>query len=364
MQWQFYTTSHDAWVAMQASLRSAKRSIYLESYIFLDDEIGHEFVDILVQKAQQGLDVRLILDGIGSWGFSVRSVRRLQDAGARVLSFQSLAPVRIVKSLRRLFHRNHRKTLIIDRTVGFIGGVNVKKEYASWLDLHLKIESEAAVNPMVHSFAKTWIRGGGKRRHVRDLLAHSTEMLRRKIRHLSYVFDRPVARFKERGVVRRLYIHAVHTAKRHIVIATPYFLPDKKLLAAFQQARQRGVQIELLIPLHADIRILNYALHGMFSVMHAMGAQLYVLPEMMHGKALVVDGEWGMVGSSNIDARSFFYNHEANVRFSNRTMVRDLLSILYTWRAQARTFDAIRWGRRSLWRKFCERMVGLVSPIL
>lgn len=364
MQWQFYTTSEQTWAAMQEALRSAKESIYLESYIFLDDEIGREFVDILVEKAQQGLDVRLILDGIGSFWFSVAALKRLEAAGARVLSFQSLALRRVFKSVRRLFHRNHRKTLIIDRSIGFIGGVNVDNVTATWLDLHVKIEGVQEVEPMVHSFAKTWVIGGGKRRHVRSLFHLPLVRVRKKIRHIAYVFAHPYVRFKQRSRVRQLYMEALQNARERITIATPYFIPDKKLLDAFAKARRRNVQIDLLVPLFTDLRLVTFAMHDVFVRAHAMGVNLFLLPKMMHGKALVMDARWGTIGSSNIDSRSFFYNHEANITFTNREMVRDLLQIFDGWKRIARPFDAVRWGRRSWYRKVLEWVMGCISPIL
>lgn len=349
---------------MQEALRNASHSIYLESYIFLDDGVGREFVDILVAKAQQGVRVHLILDGLGSFWFSMQSVKRLQSAGAQVLSFQSLAFHRLLKSIRRLFHRNHRKTLIVDRRVGFIGGVNVRKEYADWLDLHLQIVGEAEVAPMVQSFARTWVLGGGLRRHVRELHRDTFEILKKKVRHIVYVFAHPYRRFRERSRVRHFYIEALRNAREHILIATPYFIPDPKLLRAFSDAIRRKVKIDLLVPLVVDVRILTIGMHAMFSRAHELGIKLHLLPTMMHGKAMIVDHKWGMVGSSNIDARSFFYNHEANIAFTNREMVDELARILRHWQSLAKPFDAVRWRRRSLWRKFLEKMAGALAPIL
>lgn len=364
MQWQFYTRTEDAWDAMREALGNAHSSIYLESYIFLDDEVGRAFVDVLVSKAQQGVDVRLILDGLGSFWFSVQSIQRLRAAGARVVSFQSLAYRRFFKSLRRLNNRNHRKILIVDKCVGFIGGVNVRKEYSDWLDLHLRLEGEELVEPMVRSFGKTWLIGGGERRGVRQLLRVSSIPWRKRVRHLRYVFDHPYRRFRENSQVRREYIAACSRAKHTITIATPYFLPDKKLIQAFGAAMQRGIQIRILIPSDIDVAILHEAMSRSVKKIHALGAAVYLLPTMMHGKALVMDATYGMIGSSNIDPRSFFSNHEANITFTKPAMVKDLVGILERWRLLASPYRPARDFKATLAQWILGLVGRLFTPLL
>ncbi len=360
MQWQFYTRTGDAWEAMRAALTQAHDSIYLESYIFLDDDVGRAFVDILVRKAQQGVDVRLILDGLGSFWFSVHSIQRLRAAGARVVSFQSLAYRRFFKSLRRLNNRNHRKILIVDKRVGFIGGVNVRKEYREWLDLHLRLEGSELIEPMVRSFGQTWVIGGGERRGVRHLLRGSSVQWRRRVQHLRYVFDHPYRRFRENSQVRREYIAACRRAKQSITIATPYFLPDKKLLAAFAAAMERGIHLRILVPGQIDVAILHEAMGRTIRKVHELGASVYLLPTMMHGKALVMDATYGMIGSSNIDPRSFFSNHEANITFTKPEMVKDLIKILEKWRHVAAPFRPSRDFKSTL----AQWVLGLVGRLL
>ena len=360
MQWQFFTRTGDAWEAMRDALSQAQHSIYLESYIFLDDDVGRAFVDILVSKAQHGVDVRLILDGLGSFWFSVQSIQRLRAAGARVVSFQSLAFRRFFKSLRRLNNRNHRKVLIVDKCVGFIGGVNVRKEYQDWLDLHLRLEGEEVLEPLIRSFGKTWIIGGGERRGIRHLLKGSVVQWRRRVQHLRYVFDHPYRRFRENSQVRREYFAACKRAKKSITIATPYFLPDKKLLSAFTVAMQRGIQLRILVPAQIDVAILHEAMGRTIQRIHELGASVYLLPTMMHGKALIMDTTYGMIGSSNIDPRSFFSNHEANITFTKPEMVKDLVVILEHWRKLATPFRPSRDFKSSI----AQWMLGLIGRLL
>ncbi len=364
MQWEFYKNTEDTWEAMKDALRQAERSIYLESYVFVDDEIGHAFVDILVERAQAGLDVKVVLDGIGSFWFSVSALRRLQAAGAKVLSFQSLAFKRIFKSFRRLFHRNHRKVLIIDRRVGFIGGVNVRKDFGHWLDVHVKIVGEDWVAPLVRSFAKIWLHGGGVRHHVKTLLRHPIRRAKEQARHIKFVFTHPYRRFKEHSAIRRVYLNAMRQAKQRVVIATPYFLPDKKLMAAMEKAIARGVTIDVITPLFSDIALITYAIHARIPTFHHMGITLHLLGRMMHGKALVVDGNFGMVGSSNIDPRSFFYNHEADLSFTKKKMVSDLDGILRSWKKEAKLFDPQEWKARPIRNQILEQIGEWMSPIL
>ncbi len=364
MKYKFYTTHKSAWDGMKAELNKAQRSIYLESYIFLDDTIGRQFVDILVKKATAGLDVKLILDGVGSFWFSVHSIKRLKSAGVHVLAFQDLVWKRIIKSFRRLFHRNHRKTLIIDKKVGFIGGVNIKEAYADWLDLHLMVVGEEAVAPMVRSFGKTWVLGGGKRITVRSLIDHPIKRLSTKVKHLTYVFSHPYKRFKERSRIRKAYIDAMHSAKRIVRIVTPYFLPDKKLLGVIKRTISRGVKVELLVPLKHDEIAVQHAMHALFPELHTMGIELLLYPNMMHGKAMIVDHKLGMVGSSNFDSRSFFYNHEASLFFTNQNMITDLKKIVDKWKNQAHEFILDGWDERPLIDRVLRRVASWFSPIL
>ena len=364
MEWEFYTTSKETWQAMKKALSQSQSSIYLESFIFLDDAIGREFVDILVEKAQQGVEVKLILDGVGSFWFSALSLKRLRDAGAHVLSFQSLAFRRVVKSFRRLLHRNHRKTLIIDKQVGFIGGVNLKKAFEDWHDLHVQISGREQVAPMVRSFGKTWVLGGGSKSLVTKLINHPVTQVKKSARVVKYIFSHPYKRFKERSRVRRLYISALEQARQRVLIATPYFLPDSSLLDAMAKAARRGVMVQVILPRNPDIKIVTYAMHSLFPRLNAMGIDLYLTDKMMHGKAMVVDHNLGMVGSSNIDPRSFFYNHEANITFAVEQMVAELEEILKTWRAAAWKFDPKGWGKQSWYVRMLRWLGELVSPIL
>lgn len=364
MQWEFYTTSRATWNAIKRELKHAQSSIYLESFIFLDDDIGREFVDILVEKAQQGVEVKLILDGVGSFWFSTVSLKRLHEAGAHVLAFQSLAFRRIIKSFRRLFHRNHRKTLIIDKEIGFIGGVNFRKDFEDWYDLHMQIRGKEEVSPMVRSFGKTWVLGGGSKSLVSKLINHPVVQVKKSARVFKYIFSHPYKRFKERSRVRRLYINAMHNAKQRILIATPYFLPDKKLLDAMIKAIKRGISITVLVPRYTDILLATHAMHALFPRLHAEGIELHLSDKMMHGKAMIVDSSLGMIGSSNIDPRSFFYNHEANITFNSRAMITELEGILLAWQTKAWQFDPKGWEKRPWYVRMLRWIAEAFSPIL
>ncbi len=364
MKWEFYKTTEEAWSSMKRALRRAEHSIFLESYILIDDEAGHEFVNILVEKAQAGLDVKIIFDGFGSWWFSYSTIKRLKKAGAKVLSFQSLALKRIVKSFRRLFHRNHRKILVIDNKIGFIGGVNVYKESRDYYDLHLKIQNKDVVAPMIRSFGTSWVKGGGDHRHVKNLLRHPIKNFKKKFKQFAFIFAHPYKKFKTRSKIRKLYITSLRKARKAILITTPYFLPDKKLKLAFQKAIKRGVRIEVVVPMKGNHGPVNHAMHSMFPELHALGVKFYLLKEMIHAKALVVDHKLGMVGSSNMDSRSLFYNHEANIVFTNREMIGDLRRILNKWKKQSTVFTPDFWKGHSFLDKVLQKIWSIWSPIL
>lgn len=311
MKYKFYTVSSNAWDAMLEAIKSAEKSIYWECYILLDDTTTHNFFDILKEKAMQGIRVKIIFDAIGSFWLSSKVVQDLQQSGVEVLFFNR----------RGWFNRNHKKILIIDEKIGFIGGVNVAKAHHHWLDLHLRLEG-LIVRALLKSFIKSYKISGGK-----DILIHKKLRIHRKIRILDHL---PI--LSKNRSLKKYYLQHINNARENILIATPYFVPHLWLIKALKKAARRGVKIEIILPKETDHKIIDWLNHLFTYLVREKNIDFYFSPKMIHAKALLVDDREGLVGSNNIDATSFEFNSESGLVFKRRDMLRDLKNIFEAWK--------------------------------
>ncbi|MEK7114829.1 MAG: phospholipase D-like domain-containing protein [Patescibacteria group bacterium] len=314
MKYKFYTVSFNAWDAMLGAIKLAEKSIYWECYILLDDTPTHNFFDILKEKARQGVVVKIIADAIGSFWLGSSAVNDLRAAGVEILFFNH----------RGWFNRNHKKILIIDEKIGFIGGVNIAKAHRHWLDLHLKVEGLIA-RALLRSFIKSYKISGGK-----DNLVHQKIRLHRKIR----ILDHLPFLSKSRSL-RKFYIEHINNAKDNILIATPYFVPHLWLIKALKNAARRGVKIEIIMPKETDHRIITWLNRLFVYLVGEKGIDFYFSSKMIHAKALLVDDQEGLVGSNNIDAASFEFNSESGLVFKRKDMLKDLKNIFEAWKKES-----------------------------
>lgn len=342
-----YSTSQEAWDAMYTALEGAKKSIFWELYIFLDDNTGRRFFDLLERRAKEGIEVKLIVDAMGS-GFAMpkKRVASMKEAGVD-MHFFSERKHRYRGWWKQMVSRTHRKILIIDEKIGFIGGVNIDNRMQDWLDMHASIEG-IAVRSLLRGFAKMYTISGGPKENVKRFLKYS---LHGKDDQYEIIYDDAG---DNKSVTRSTYIEAFKKARSRIILFTPYYFPDKAFMYAMWRARRRGVRVDLLIPFRSDLRIATYAAYAWFSFMRVIGVKIHFTPGMMHGKGMVVDSEWAMIGSSNIDHTSFYDNYEANVKIKNKKSVERILYKLEDWLLQSDNFDYQRWKRRGWWQRLQE----------
>ncbi len=359
--YDIYDTSERAWDAMYQAILAAERSVYWEVYIFADDDMGKNFFELLEKKAQQGVEVRVLIDGFGSFAVSKKRFQSLHQAGVDI-QFFSERKHRYRSVWRRLIARTHRKLLIIDERVGFIGGVNIQQNMAAWLDLHVKIEGEA-VRSLLRAFAKNYIISGGKKMHVRHLLKYPVHMKKHPEQDIEFIYDDAG---QQHSRARKKYIDALLKAKKRVILFSPYYFPDKKFLYALWRARKRQVRVDLLIPFRTDVRIATYAAYAWFSLMKKMGVHVHLSNNMMHGKGVIVDDEWAMIGSSNINHGSFYDNYEANVRLKHKKTVQKVKHIVEGWLQHATKLDDLEWEKRGRFQKikewFAKKLYKLWHP--
>ena len=346
--YQIYSTSKDAWHAMYQALLGAQKSVYWELYIFVDDAEGKNFFDLLEKKATQGVDVKLIIDSLGSFWVSRKRVHSLKKAGVDV-HFFSQRKFRYRGIWRKLVSRTHRKVLVIDEEVGFIGGVNIQKHMAEWLDIQIRLEGNV-VHSLLRAFAKMYIICGGAKKEVKHLLKYKFRVTHDEV---DFIYDEGN---EKRSRARKKYTEALLKARERVILFSPYYFPDKQLLKALWSARKRGVKIDLLIPFRTDLRILTYAAYTWFSFMRKIGVNVRLTKVMMHGKGVIMDDDWAMIGSSNIDHTSFRDNYEANVKISNKLFVQRMKETIGRWMEESMSLDDVKWNNRGIIHRLKEKI--------
>lgn len=309
----------ETYAPMLEAIASATHHVHLELYIFRADKIGRIFAEALSERARAGVEVRVLVDGVGSFTTPESFFAGMRKAGVQIGTFHPVAPW---KRRWGIIRRDHRKLLVVDGRIGFAGGLNVDVCHASraqggdgWRDTHVQL-CGPAVTELDRHFLESW-RTHGPQEHRRiDLLPYLVPAApcgHQKIQ----VFANRVR--KARSPIRRMYLEAMMRAKRRLWITNPYFVPDGRLVRGFVRAVRRGVDVRLLVPKCCDVRPLDFAARPIFRYLakHGVKVHLYVT-RTLHAKTAVVDGEWATVGSFNLDPMSF-QNLELNVVVHDRT---------------------------------------------
>ncbi len=344
--YKIYSQSGEAWDAMYDEIAKAKKSVYWELFIFVDDKEGNRFFDLLQNKSRNGVDVKIIVDSLGSFGLSRKTVNKLKKTGVDIRFFHERKN-RYRGIWKKMISRTHRKILVVDEEVGFIGGVNIQASMKEWLDIHVRIEGNP-VHSLLRAFAKMYIICGGPKKNVKHLLKYK---FRVKQDFVDFIYDDAGTK---KSLARKKYTEALLKARERVILFSPYYFPDKKFMHALWKARKRGVRVDLLIPYRTDVRIATYAGYAWLSLMKKLGVKVHMTDKMMHGKGVVMDDEWAMVGSSNIDHGSFFDNYEANIHSSDHNFVSDLKNTIQGWMSLSKKLDDILWEKRGRLQKFKE----------
>lgn len=311
---------------MLEDIKQARSTIFLESFILTDDAVTNSFFEALKEKARAGVRVKIIVDQIGRLWFGSLNKEDFEKIGIEVLFF------------KRWFYRSHRKVLVIDDAVGYIGGVNIHGDYANWLDLHLRLTGRAVGN-LKRSFARVYQLSGGKEAAVLNLIKRPKTMKARAAIYKAKLWLIEHWPIKSRSALREYYRKKCATAEKSITIVTPYFIPHQWLIKCLRSAAARGIKIEIMIPAKTDSWYADIA-NRVFIESMKDKAEFLFIPEMNHAKVLLVDDREGLVGSNNIDAFSFGTNFEASVAFQRKDMVGELKNIIGRWKKTAKPADS------------------------
>jgi cardiolipin synthase len=347
-----------AFPAMLQAIRSAKRSITLEAYIFWPGTMGTTFAEALAERARAGVATHLILDGLGSQKLDEDLIERMRQAGVQVVKFR---PLRWY-TLDRVNHRTHRKLLIVDGQVGFTGGLGIADLYLGhaqdkdhWRDGQFRVAGPV-VGQLQAAFLDNWIETGGPLLHGTDYFPplDSVGGARAQAVHSS-----PGGGTEN---LRLMYHLAIASAKRSILIGNPYFVPNTLAVAMLVDARRRGVQVEIIAPGPiTDAGLVRRASRAKWGPLLEAGVRIYEYqPTMYHNKVMVVDDYWVSVGSANLDNRSFRLNDEANLNVFDEAFARAQAEIFAQDRARSRQVTLEQWRDRPV----TERIEEMVARAL
>ncbi|HEY1406886.1 MAG TPA: cardiolipin synthase [Spirochaetota bacterium] len=304
-----------------ADMKKAKKSINLETFVFRSDKIGWLITELLVEKAKAGVEVNVIYDAIGSIGASQMMFNYMKRNGVEVIEYHPFLPWRKYFNITL---RDHRKILVIDGKIAYVGGINIGKEYAgikynggNWRDTHLRIEGPA-VKEIQFFFIENWYRQGGS---IIQFDLHFPAISKKGNTLLMIISTR--SRKKIQPIIETYY-SAISTAKKSIYITNAYFVPDRKMHHAIVKAAHRGVDVRILVPGVTNIPIVKYASRYLYKYFLRHNVRIYEYQKStLHAKTAVIDGVLSTIGSSNLDRQSLYTNLEVNAtilddRFGNR----------------------------------------------
>lgn len=344
-------------------IKAAKQTVNVMYYIVKNDSMGRLLIDTLAEKAKEGIEVRLLIDAMGSRQISAKTLEPLRQAGGQYAYF---FPPMFKYLNMKLNYRNHRKLVVIDGAVGYLGGFNVgneyigkKKKFGYWRDTHLRLMG-SCVQDMNARFILDW-RFASKENIVLSQ-AYYDEPFQAGTTGIQIVSSGPDSSKEE---IKKGYLKMISSAKKNIYIQTPYFVPDASILEVLKTAALSGVDVRIMIPCMPDHMFVYWATYSYVGILLNLGARIYIYDNgFMHAKTICVDGEVASIGSANFDIRSFRLNFEANAFIYDAAEVYKLEAIFETDMMKSRELTKHLYRNRSLVIKFKESVSRLLSDLL
>jgi cardiolipin synthase len=356
------TSGQETYDAMLAAIDAATQSIALQTYIFDNDPLGERFVASLARASLRGVPVRVLIDDVGA-RYTWPSIKhRLRKAGIR---FATFLPSLIPGKLHYSNLRNHRKILVVDGTLGFTGGMNIRVGHLCEpdsrhpvCDLHFRVEGPA-VAQLRETFASDWEFSTSERLEgavwFPPLPARGSSLCRG-------IADGPDL---DSDKIRLTILGGIGCARDSIDIITPYFLPDQPLITALNVAAMRGVNVNILLPEKNNLKLVQWASTAQLWQVLERGCRVWLTPPPFdHAKAMVVDGAWSLIGSANWDARSLRLNFEFNVEVYDRDLAGRLTALIHDKRSRAREITLAEVDSRPLWKRLRDGVCRLALPYL
>lgn len=348
------------------SLKKAKHHIHIEYYIYENDEIGNQLAQVLMAKVKEGVEVRFIYDDYGGRDIRKNIVKKLIDSGVEAHPFYK---INLIMLANRLNYRNHRKIIIVDGVVGYIGGINVSDKYINpnnnqlfWRDTHLKIIGASVIN-LQFTFLTDWNFCANQK------ISFTSDYFRFEDLHTPYgnhliqiISSGPDSKYPN---IKYALIQAIVAAKSEVCITTPYFIPDRSFLDAIYIAALSGVEIKLLLPQKSDSFVVNTTTQSYFQDLLKSGVKIYTYTKgFVHAKTMVCDKKISIIGTANLDNRSFDLNFEINAVVYDENIAKELTGIFEDDLKYSKQINLEDWVRRPFYKKLLEKVFKLFSSLM
>ncbi|MFF2481197.1 cardiolipin synthase [Paenibacillus sp. NPDC058071] len=361
---EIYTDGNAKFDALIADIAAAKHHIHLIYYIVRNDQLGNRLMNALVDKAKEGVQVRFLYDHIGSKGLPKKFFSKLRSEGGEAVAF---FPSRIPYLNLKLNYRNHRKLVIIDGFTGYIGGFNIGDEYlgrnkyfGEWRDTHLRVQGHS-VHQMQAQFLMDWNLASGGLIELSEVYFPINRTGFGDI-GMQVVASGPDTEYQQ---IKDAYIKMIYSAKKSVLLQTPYFVPDESLMTALKIAALSGVDVNVMLPSKKDHFFVYWATHSYISELLAAGAKCWMYDKgFLHAKMLLIDGKVASVGTANIDIRSFKLNFEMNAFVYDSKTAERLQAIFNKDVEYCTLVTEEAYRKRPLINRFKESISRLLSPIL
>ncbi len=348
--------------AIFKAIEGARDHIHLEYYIIDDDKIGNTLRELLIRKANEGIKIRLIYDDVGCWSLPDEFIESMTEAGIEVMPF---LPVRFPTLTYKINYRNHRKIVVVDGQIGFVGGLNIadrylegNPDYGIWRDTHLQIEGEA-VSSLQVIFLIDWF--FVSEQVIRDPKYFQTQ--KADEHHLVQITSSGPD--SDYASIMQAYFAAIASAQSSIYISSPYFLPNESILTALKTASLSGVDVRILLPSRSDSKIVFWATRSYVTELLEAGIHIYFYEKgFPHSKLLIVDGVLSSVGTANMDIRSFDQNFEVSALIYDEAITQELQDYYLIDLVNSTHITLEHWENRARWDSIRESVARIFSPLL
>lgn len=360
---EIYTSGYDFFPSLLMEIGKAEHHIHIDTFIISNDPLGRLIADALIDKARQGIEVRLIYDDVGSWRTPNSFFTHMRNEGIEVYAFM---PVRFPAFTSRVNYRNHRKICVIDGEVGFIGGMNIARRYVqgtpkqSWRDTHVKLTG-AAVYGLQRAFLVDWYFVSKvlitERSYYPEIIIGQNNSL------VQVVTSSPTSLWPE---IEQGYVRILTNAKHYVYMETPYFLPTDPILFAMRVAALSGVDVRLMIPYETDTKVVEWASRSYVIEASRAGVKILLYRKgFNHSKLLVSDDAMATIGSTNVDFRSFENDFEANAFFYDKKIALQVKEVFLADQKDSIDLDDVRrFIKKPFLQRLWESFVRLLSPLL
>lgn len=357
-----FTDGASLYDSIFADIESAKETIFAEYYIIENDKISNRFIEALLKKAKEGVKVKIVVDAVGSWKVKKKTKQLLAKEGIEYLEF---LPVSIPLLGKRINYRNHRKILVIDNEIGYIGGMNVadryiegKPSFGKWRDTHIRVVGDG-VQGLAKVFRKDY--------HFvsRELTPIKIKMSAQPDDHtpckMQTVYSGPDMKYR---AIMQTYLRIIMQSKKYVYIETPYFMPNEAVRSALVTAAKSGVEIKIIIPLESDERFVLMSTYSYVKGLASAGVKFYFYKTgFIHSKLIVSDDKIVSLGSANMDFRSLEHNFETNAIIYGDETAALFRNIFEQDEANSEALDMDRWRSRPFMMRIKESIARLFSPV-